>query len=328
MKTKLKDPFQRTIDYLRLSVTDRCDLRCSYCIPKGFDDFEHHENILSFEEITRVVNAFSQLGVRRIRITGGEPLVRRDLPDLVKQLAAISDIDDLSLSTNAVRLEKLAEPLFTNGVSRLNVSLDTLNPEKFNELTGGGRLEKVIAGLIAAKQAGFNPIKINMVAMRNINDDEFIDMVDFCIHHGFSLRFIETMPMGETGRKATDHYLNLEVVKKQLAEHYQLEPTQLRGGGPAEYLQIAGSQMKIGFITPISQHFCQSCNRVRLGADGTLYMCLGTSHSYPLRELLRNGISDSDLKSAIVEAIALKPQQHDFNDRPEQSIRLMSLTGG
>jgi cyclic pyranopterin phosphate synthase len=328
MTKELKDPFKRTIDYLRISVTDRCDLRCYYCIPKDFNEFEGKENTLTFEEITRIVKAFTELGVKRFRITGGEPLVRRELPKLISQLSSLDGVDDLSLSTNAVKLEKFADELFEKGVRRLNVSLDTLNPEKFSQITGGGKLDKVINGLIAASNAGFTPIKINMVAMKGTNDDEIIDMVEFCKQHGFALRFIETMPMGNTGREASNQYLDLDSVKAELSEHYDLIPGVLAGGGPAEYLQIAGTDMKIGFITPISQHFCETCNRVRLSADGTLYMCLGTSHSYPLRPLLRRGISNKELRDAILEAIALKPERHSFNENPEQSVRIMSLTGG
>ncbi len=327
MKT-LTDPFKRTIEYLRISVTDRCDLRCHYCMPKDFHDFGEREKTLTFEEITRIVRVFAELGVKRIRLTGGEPLVRKDLPDLVSQIAAIPGIEDLSLSTNAVKLEKYASTLYANGIQRLNVSLDTLDEHKFSNITGGGILRKVIDGLMAAKSSGFKLVKINMVAMKGINDNEIIDMVEFCKEHGFALRVIETMPMGTSGKEASNQYMDLNEVKAELARHYDLVPSILAGGGPAQYVKIAHTDMKIGFITPISQHFCETCNRVRLSSDGTLYMCLGTSHSYELRSLLRKGISDDKLKEAIIAAIALKPLKHDFNHNPEQSIRSMSLTGG
>ena len=323
----LTDPFGRRIEYIRLSVTDQCDLRCFYCMPKGFHDFEEPEDWLTFDEIERVIRAFSELGTQRVRITGGEPLVRKQLPELVERLNQLPGITDLSLSTNATRLEKQAVALKEAGVSRINVSLDTLQAERFKDITSG-KLEKVMKGLMAAKAAGFSPIKINMVAMRGINDDEIEDMVEFCIEHGFTLRFIETMPMGDTGRKATEHYLDLKQVKKDLGERYELIPGTMPGGGPARYVQVAGTDLRIGFITPISQHFCETCNRVRLSVDGTLYMCLGQEHNFELRPLLRQGISDEALKDAIRHAITLKPERHEFTDKPQQSVRFMSMTGG
>jgi cyclic pyranopterin phosphate synthase len=323
----LIDPFGRRIEYVRLSVTDQCDLRCFYCMPKGFKDFEEPEHWLSFDEIERVIGAFAALGTRRVRITGGEPLVRRNLPELASRLAALPGLDDLSLSTNATRLRKHANALHDAGVSRLNVSLDSLRAERFKEITGG-KLEKVIDGLMAAKAAGFAPVKINMVVMRGVNDDEVEDMVEFCIEHDFTLRFIETMPMGETGRAASDHYLDLQEVKRRLEQRFELVPGVMPGGGPARYARVAGTELRIGFITPISQHFCDTCNRVRLSVDGTLYMCLGQEHNYPLRPLLRAGISDAELLEHIRQAIALKPERHEFKDKPEQVVRFMSMTGG
>jgi cyclic pyranopterin phosphate synthase len=324
---ELIDSFNRPIEYVRLSVTDRCDLRCNYCMPKDFHDFEDQEHVLSFEEIERVIGVFGTLGVKRVRLTGGEPLVRKDLPELAARLSALPGIEDLSLSTNAVRLAKHAEALAEAGISRINVSLDSLRPERFKAITSG-KLEKVIDGLMAAKQAGFQPIKLNMVAMRGVNDDEFEDMVDFCLEHDFTLRFIETMPMGDTGRGATDCYLDLQTVKQQLAERYDLVPGVMAGGGPANYMQVVGTDLRIGFITPISQHFCESCNRVRLSADGTLYLCLGQDDKLELRPLLRQGISDDGLREAILGAIARKPEKHEFREKPSQLVRIMSMTGG
>jgi len=327
MENRLIDPFGRSIDYVRLSVTDQCDLRCFYCMPKGFKDFEEPEHWLSFDEIERVMRAFGELGTRRIRLTGGEPLVRKALPELAGRLAALPGIEDLSLSTNATRLAKHAEALKAGGVSRINVSLDTLRPERFKEITSG-KLEKVIDGLMAAKAAGLRPIKVNMVVMKGVNDDEVEEMVAFCIEHGFTLRFIETMPVGDTGRNAADHYLDLQEVKKRLEQRFELVPGMMPGGGPARYCQVVGSDINIGFITPISQHFCETCNRVRLSVDGTLYMCLGQEHNFELRPLLRAGISDEELKAAIVQAIGLKPERHEFKEKPEQVLRFMSMTGG
>ena len=327
MAPKLTDPFGRQIDYIRLSVTDRCDLRCYYCMPEGHKDFEAPEHWLSFEEIERVIAAFGRLGVQRVRITGGEPLVRRGLPELSTRLAGLPGIKDLSLSTNAVQLERYSQALHDAGVRRLNVSLDTLRPERFKAITQG-KLEKVINGLMAAKASGFSPIKINMVVMRGVNDDELVEMVEFCRQHGFTLRFIETMPMGDTGRNAAEQYMPMEEVQAILQEHYPLVPGVMPGGGPARYMQIAGEALKIGFITPMSQHFCETCNRVRLSVDGTLYMCLGQAHNFALRPLLRDGISDSELEAAIIQAIALKPERHEFKEKPEQVLRFMSMTGG
>ena len=323
----LVDPFGRRIEYVRLSVTDRCDLRCFYCMPKGYKGFEEPEHWLSFDEIERVIRAFGTLGTRRIRITGGEPLVRHNVPELAARLAALPGIDDLSMSTNATRLDRHAEALHRAGVSRLNVSLDTLRAERFREITGG-KLDKVLRGLMAAKAAGFAPIKINMVVMKDVNEDEVEDMVQFCIEHGFTLRFIETMPVGDTGRDAVDHYVDLQDVKRRLAERFELLPGVMPGGGPARYVQVAGTELRIGFITPMSQHFCATCNRVRLSVDGTLYMCLGQDHNYELRPLLRAGISDAELREHIVQAIGLKPERHEFNEKPDQVIRFMSMTGG
>ena len=328
MTSSLIDPFGRRIEYVRLSVTDRCDLRCFYCLPKGFKEFQEPDSWLSFDEIERVIGVFGALGVRRVRLTGGEPLTRHNLPELAARLAALPGIDDLSLSTNATRLDKHAAALHTAGVTRINVSLDSLRPERFKEITGGGHLDKVLAGLMAAKQAGFAPIKINMVALRGVNDDEFEDMVDFCIEHDFTLRFIETMPMGSTGLNAGDNYLNLQDVKRRLEEYYELIPGMMPGGGPARYVRVAGTDLRIGFITPISQHFCATCNRVRLSADGTLYLCLGQDNKMELRPLLRAGISDDELLDVICQAIALKPERHEFNEKPQQVVRFMSVTGG
>ena len=327
MSTRLTDPFGRSVEYIRLSVTDRCDLRCFYCLPGDYRDFSEPEEWLSFQEIERLIGAFVASGVRRVRITGGEPLVRKNLPELAGKLARIPGLLDLSLSTNAVGLGRQAEKLKSAGISRINVSLDTLRADRFKDITRGN-LDKVIDGLMTAKRAGFSPIKINMVILKGINDDEVEDMIEFCIEHDFTLRFIETMPMGDTGRNAVSHYLSLQDVKKRLDERYELIPGVMPGGGPARYLQVAGSQLRIGFITPISQHFCETCNRVRLAADGTLYLCLGQDHKFEFRPLMREGISDAELLDAVQHAITLKPERHEFNDKPQQVVRFMAETGG
>jgi cyclic pyranopterin phosphate synthase len=323
----LTDPFGRRIAYLRLSVTDRCDLRCGYCLPKGFKDFEEPEHWLDFDEITRVVGAFTRLGVRHVRLTGGEPLMRRDLPRLAARLAALPGLDDLSLSSNGTRLDALAEPLYQAGVRRLNASLDSLRPEVFAQVTGG-RLDQVLRGLAAAHRAGFQPIRINTVVMAGVNDGEIEQLLEFCAQHGFTLRLIETMPMGATGQAAQSQYVDLRRIKERLERRYTLIPDLLPGGGPARYYRIGATDTRVGFITPLSQHFCATCNRVRLTVDGTLHLCLGQEHSVPLRPLLRVGISDDELFEQLRQAIIRKPERHEFNERPEQVIRFMAQTGG
>ena len=326
-RSSLIDPFNRRIEYLRLSVTDKCNLRCFYCLPKRFRDFEQPAHWLDFHEIRRLVAVFSSLGINRVRITGGEPLVRKDLPELARQLNSLDGITDLSLSTNAVLLSTHAQTLRDAGISRINVSLDTLRPGRFAEITGG-KLQPVLEGLMRAKAAGFSPIKINMLALKGINEEEFEDMVGFCLEHDFTLRFIETMPIGTPGRNASQNYLDLGTVKQSLAQRFELIPGVMPGGGPARYVQVKGTNLRIGFITPISQHFCETCNRVRLSVDGTLYLCLGQNHKFELRPLLRGGISDGGLQEAICEAIALKPERHDFNENPGQVVSFMNMTGG
>ena len=328
METRLTDSFQRTIEYLRLSVTDRCDLRCQYCLPEGYRDFQEPAEWLTFDEIERVLRAFAALGVRRVRLTGGEPLTRHGLPELAARLARLPGVEDLSLSTNAVQLKKFAGALYRAGVRRVNVSLDSLKPDRFAAITGGGRLDKVLDGLMAAKATGFAPIKLNMVALRGVNDDEFEDMLQFCLEHDFTLRLIETMPVGDTGRAATDRYLDLQDVRRRLAEKFELLPAVMPGGGPARYVRVGGTDLRIGFITPLSQHFCETCNRVRLAADGTLYLCLGQDDKLELRPLLRAGITDAELKNEIRAAIVRKPERHEFREQPGKIVRFMARTGG
>ncbi len=328
LKRQLQDPFGRTIEYVRLSVTDKCNMRCFYCMPEGFKGFEVPENWLTFDEIERVIAAFTQLGVSRVRLTGGEPLVRKNLSGLISRLSALDGLNDLSLSTNAALLTRYAEDIKQAGVSRINVSLDSLHADRFRKITGNGKLEEVLAGLEAAKEAGLSPVKINTVAMKGINDDEFIDLVNYCARMGFTLRFIETMPVGSTGRNASEYYLNLEEVINTLSAVFELIPGVVSGGGPARYYKLPGNDLHIGFITPISQHFCETCNRVRLSVDGSLYLCLGDEHKVELRPLLRQGISDASLEELLEESMGLKPERHVFRENPEQVIRFMSMTGG
>jgi cyclic pyranopterin phosphate synthase len=298
-------------------------------MPEGFNDFEVPEHWLTADEIERLLGVMAEMGLCRVRITGGEPLVRRGIEDIVRRIDALPGIRDIALSTNATRLGKMAAPLKAAGVDRINVSLDTLDADRFKQITQG-KLSKVIDGLMAAKDAGLSPIKLNMVVMKGVNEDDVESVLEFCIEHGFVLRMIETMPMGDTGRDALDHYISLQTIKQRLSERYPLIPVinPVDGAGPARYLQIAGTDTQVGFITPMSEHFCGTCNRVRLSVDGTMYMCLGQEHNFSFRPLLRSGIPDDELKEAIIAAIGLKPERHEFQDKPEKVIRFMSMTGG
>ena len=326
-RAELRDRFGRRIDYLRVSVTDKCDLRCSYCMPKGFRGFEEPENWLSFLEIERVVAAFGRLGVSRVRLTGGEPLLRRDLPNLVRAIASHHEISDISLSTNATQLEKHASALFAAGVRRVNVSLDSLDRACVESITGSDNLEQVMRGLQAAKHVGMQPIKLNMVVLGGVNEHEVKRMAQFCMDEGFILRLIEAMPMGTTGQSS--RFCDLQPIRESLVKTFDLRPmAEEIGGGPARYWSNLDRTSTIGFISPLSQHFCATCNRVRLGVDGTLYMCLGQDSQLPLRGLLRGGISDAELEQTIRGAVELKPERHEFQDKPTQIVRFMSQTGG
>lgn len=323
----LTDDFGRTIDYLRISVTDRCDLRCSYCIPKGFKNFEVPQNWLTFAEIERVVTAFAKLGTRHFRLTGGEPLLRKNFAELASNLAKIDGVSDLSVTTNGTQLAKHATRLFEAGIDRLNVSLDSLRRDCVQQISGSDSLNKVLEGLTAAKQAGFNSIKINMVPLPEQNIDDIEQMINFCIENNFVLRLIEVMPMGITGQNS--RYVDLQKVIAQLKPKFNLIPsTKIIGSGPARYWQTYDGNFILGLITPMSQHFCATCNRVRLGVDGTLYMCLGQNNSVELRPLLRANCSDEELEATIKQAIRLKPEAHNFLDNPTQIVRIMSATGG
>lgn len=322
----LIDQHGRRIDYVRLSVTDRCDLRCSYCMPEGFKGFEEPEHWLDFDEIERLIRAFARLGVRRIRLTGGEPLLRRNISELAGRIAALPGIEDLSLSTNATQLDRHAQALKAAGVTRINVSLDSLQQARVEKINGRDVLAKVMTGLAAAEDAGFSPIKLNMVVLAGTNDDEIDAMVAFCMARGFVLRLIESMPMGETGRNA--EYLDLQPVKERLRRQFKLVETSLPGAGPARYLGTPDGRFNVGFITPISQHFCETCNRVRIAVDGTAYLCLGQEEKFEFRPMLRGGCSDAELEAAIRTAIDLKPERHEFREAPAKIVRFMSMTGG
>ncbi len=321
----LTDHFGRSIEYLRLSVTDRCDLRCAYCIPEGFKGFEEPAHWLGFDEIERLLGLFARLGLKRIRLTGGEPLLRRDITGLARRLAALPGIEDISLSTNATQLGRMAADLKAAGVSRLNVSLDSLDPATIARINGRPVLADVLAGLAAASAAGFAPIKLNMVVMED-NAREVDAMVDFCLEQGYVLRLIELMPMGDTARRMG--YVDLQPIKRRLQRRFGLVDTLFPGGGPARYLGTADGRFSVGFITPLSQHFCATCNRVRLTVDGQLHLCLGQDARMDFRSLLRSGATDDDLVAAIQQAMALKPERHEFSEQPEKLLRFMSMTGG
>jgi len=327
MSSRLIDSFQRRIDYLRVSVTDRCDLRCTYCMPKGFKGFEEPSHWLRHDEMTRLVSLFVTHGVSKVRLTGGEPLLRRGVADLARSLTALPGLRDLSVSSNGTQLARYAQPLREAGVQRLNISLDSLDRDCFARITGRDCLSDVLDGLREARSAGFDPIKLNMVVQAGVNLEEVRRMVAFAIEQGFVLRLIEPMPVGETGRASKG--VDLSRLGEDLAREHGLLPQVLgQGAGPARYWCTGDGSMSLGVITPISRHFCASCNRVRLGVDGTLYLCLGQNDRVPLGEMLRAGASDTDLIQAILAGIAAKPERHEFKERPQQIVRFMSQTGG
>ena len=329
--TPVIDPFGRSISYLRVSVTDRCDLRCVYCMAEEME-FLPRTEVLTLEEMTRLCGAFIRLGVRKMRITGGEPLVRRDVMTLFRNLGAQlgHGLEELTLTTNGTQLPKLADQLYDAGVRRVNVSLDTLDPASFTKITRRGRIEQTLAGIRAAKAAGL-AVKINAVALKGVNEDEFDTMLEWCGREGLDLTLIETMPMGEIADRA-DQYLPLSVVRARLRLRWTLEETDYRTGGPARYFTVAQTGQRIGFITPMTHNFCESCNRVRLTCTGTLFMCLGQDDAADLRAVLRGGADEMALETAIRAAIRRKPKGHDFiidRRRPTATVgRTMSLTGG
>lgn len=324
--SELRDGLRRRIDYLRVSLTDRCDLRCSYCLPKGFNDFDARTEWLTPVEIEQIVAAFARLGVRRVRLTGGEPLTRADTTDIASRIGRLPGIEDLSLTTNATQLARLAPALHRAGVRRLNVSLDSLDRDRFASITGRDALPDVLAGLEAARTQGFAPIKINMVALADLNDDGIEAMVNYCIARGFVLRLIEPMPMGDAGRSVQP--ADLAAIRARLLQRFDLVEAIVAGGGPARYLRSADGRFTVGFITPLSQHFCPTCNRVRLSADGKLYLCLGQDDAIDLREMLRAGTTMADIENAIVMALASKPARHEFTTTPQKLVRAMARTGG
>lgn len=330
---QLIDPFGRHVSYLRVSVTDRCDFRCVYCMSENMT-FLPKKDLLTLEELDRLCSAFVSRGVRRLRITGGEPLVRKNIMWLFRSLSRhleLGALDELTLTTNGSQLQKYAGELFDLGVRRVNISLDTLNPERFKAITRWGDYSQVMAGIDAAREAGLH-VKINAVALKGVNDDEYDEMIRWAHGRGMDLTLIETMPMGDIDGDRSDQYLPLSIARARLMDNWTLNDIPYKTGGPARYVEVAETGGKIGFITPMTHNFCESCNRVRLTCTGTLYMCLGQDDAADLREALRTSSSDDKLLEAIDAAIARKPKGHDFiidrrTNRPAVS-RHMSVTGG
>ena len=333
MSAPLIDPFARTIDYLRVSVTDRCDFRCVYCMSENMT-FLPKKELLTLEELDRMCSAFIRLGVKKLRITGGEPLVRRDIMTFFNAMGRHigEGLEELTLTTNGSQLERFASDLYAAGVRRVNISLDTLDDAKFAEITRWGRLPQVLRGIEAALEAGLR-VKLNAVALKGFNEDELFTLTDWCTLKGLDLTFIEVMPMGDLGNEDRfSQYWSLKDVRARLAEQFTVTDLSERTGGPARYVQLEETGQKIGFITPLSHNFCESCNRVRITCTGEIYTCLGQEGHSDLRAPLRASESDAHLEDAIRAAIALKPKGHDF-DYSRQQVdgqvsRHMSHTGG
>jgi GTP 3',8-cyclase len=329
----MTDPFGRTISYLRVSVTDRCDLRCFYCMAEDMT-FLPKADLLTLEELDRLCSAFIAKGVRKLRLTGGEPLVRRNVMSLVRSLSRHLDsgaLDELTLTTNGSQLARFAAELRDCGVRRVNVSLDTLDPAKFRAVTRWGDLDKVLAGIEAARAAGL-AVKINAVALKNVNEDEIPSLMQWAHGKGMALTLIEVMPMGDIGEGRIDQYVPLSLLRSRLAQHYTLTDLPESTGGPARYVRVSETGGKLGFITPMTHNFCESCNRVRITCTGTLHTCLGQEDASDLRKPLRASSDNELLSAAIDRAIGLKPKGHDFiidrrHNRPSVS-RHMSVTGG
>ena len=328
----LIDSFQRKISYIRASVTDRCDFRCTYCMSEDME-FLPKKDVLSLEELDRLCNTFIDLGVKKLRITGGEPLVRKNIMQLFNSLGKKlgKGLEELTLTTNGSQLDHYAKDLFKSGVRRINISLDSLDKSKFKKITRNGDFDKVIKGIMAAKKVGLK-IKINTVALKGINDDEILKLVNWCGENKFSLTFIEVMPMGEIGEKRIDQYMELTEVKNLIQTKYSITKDPLRTAGPATYVHCHETDQKIGFITPHTHNFCELCNRVRITCTGEMYMCLGQQDKADLKTPLRKSENNQLLKDVIYEAITRKPKGHDFiinREKEEKFVpRHMNVTGG
>lgn len=328
--TKLVDKFGRQVDYIRLSVTDRCDFRCVYCMTEDMT-FLPRAQILSLEELHQVARAFTELGVKKIRLTGGEPMVRTDIMSLIEQLGTLPGLEELLLTTNGAQLDKYAVALREAGVSRVNISIDSLDAERFKRISRVGKLAKVLAGIDAAIAAGFDRIRLNAVIMQGYNEDEILGLADYAIDRDIDIAFIEEMPLGEASdHSREDTTCSNDWVRSVIEEKYQLLDSAEKTAGPSRYTQIAGHKSRVGFISPVTHNFCEDCNRVRVTVEGRLLLCLGNEHSVDLRAIIRDEEKDlEDLKQAIIAAMDLKPERHYFYDKDHaQPVRLMNMTGG
>ena len=326
----LIDRFDRKITYLRISVTDRCDLRCIYCMSDDMQ-FVPRTQLLTLEEIIRVGKSFVDLGVNKIRITGGEPLTRRNILKVFEELGQLDGLDDLTITTNATQLTQYARALYEAGVTRVNISLDTLRPERFSKITRVGKLGKTLSGIDAALAAGFQKIKINAVVLKHMNHDEVTDLVEFARNRGIDISFIEEMPLGSVnGHLRAETYYSSDDILADLRRQYEIIATTEKSGGPARYYRMPDSETRIGFISPHSHNFCDTCNRVRLTAEGRLLLCLGQEHSKDLRRVVRAHPGDDEaLRKAIVQSMQIKPRGHDFDlNTQEVILRHMNVTGG
>jgi len=329
-EVKLVDKHGRHVDYVRLSVTDRCDFRCVYCMSEEMT-FLPRQQVLTLEEIYRVAKAFTELGVNKIRLTGGEPLVRKNVMSLVEKIGQLPGLKELLLTTNGSQLEKLSAPLKDAGVSRINVSLDSLDADMFLKMTRTGKLDKVKRGLEEAVKAGFNAIRLNSVILRGRNDHEILDLLEYAMSLGINIAYIEEMPLGDVSdHERQDTMVTNDEVRDIISEKYSLEPIEMTTAGPSRYYKLSGYDTRVGFISPVSHNFCDTCNRVRLTVEGRLLLCLGNEHSMDLRSVMRaNPENDNILKEHIVEAMDLKPLRHYFYDKDEpQLVRFMNMTGG
>lgn len=330
MTDELIDDFGRRVNYVRISVTDRCDFRCVYCMSEEMT-FLPRAQVLTLEELATVARAFTEMGVEKIRLTGGEPLVRRDIDRLVQNIGALPGLKDFAMTTNGASLPKFAGRLRDGGLKRLNVSLDSLDPERFRRLTRTGDLDKVIAGIRAAREAGFERIKLNAVILKGRNDDEVIDLVDFARTEGLDISFIEEMPLGDVSdHSRAETFCSSDEVQARIESRHALIPTTESTLGPSRYFMMADSASRVGFISPHSHNFCDTCNRVRVTVEGRLLLCLGNEHSVDLRAVLRRHPGDIEaVKSAILRAMPLKPERHHFTtDGDVQVVRFMNMTGG
>lgn len=327
---QLIDKHGRHIDYVRLSVTDRCDFRCVYCMAEEMTFLPRRE-VLSLEEIFRLAQTFTELGVRKIRLTGGEPLVRKNVMSLIEKIGQLPGLDELLLTTNGSQLKKLAIPLKNAGVNRINVSLDSLDAQRFNAMTRTGKLSKVLEGIEAAVAAGFDSIRLNTVVLKGQNDHEILNLLEYAMGLGINIAFIEEMPLGAiSDHNRVDTMCSNEKVREIINERYLLSPVNMSTAGPSTYYKIESHASRVGFISPVSHNFCETCNRVRVTVEGRLLLCLGNEYSTDLRKVLRDSSADDEvLKQAIIEAMDLKPLKHYFYDENEtQVVRFMNMTGG